>query len=313
MALVLGKSQKCFAIFLAAMGFNASLPAPVKAQVTANIDCGSLRVGGGSDRCVGTGFSVLTPGQSVSIQLPNSAATSFVRGEIGSIGVRTSVDGIGAVSSRLGAHAEGTWYDQVYFDPFGFLPGEMVRVRVIQVVDIHELAAELDTGNYASSGIVSRFSAPLFTADACGVAEFNLTGNPALGYCSPYQDKGLRVGRNFRIYDFDMAPGVNNLVYGRLSSASGLTSGNASLRAMGSASADAANTAHTYFQVLTPGVKLVSQSGHNYAAPILAIPEPSSWAMLLAGFGIAGFALRRRVCATGAESLSGRQVDTTRI
>jgi hypothetical protein len=293
MALIVSKSQKCFAIFLAAMGFNASLPAPANAQVTVNIDCGSLRVGGGSDRCSGTGFSFLTPGQTVSIQLPDSAATSFVRGEIGSIGVRTSVDGTGAVSSRLGAHAEGTWYDQIYFDPFGFLPGEMVRVRVTQIIDIHELTAELDTGNYASSGIVSRFSAPLFTADACGVAEFNLTGNPALGYCSPYQDKALRVGRNYRSYDFDMAPGVNNLVYGRLSSASGLTSGNTHLRAMGSASADAANTAHTYFTVLTPGVTLVSQSGHTYTLPALgSVPEPDSWAMLLFGFAATGLALR---------------------
>lgn len=31
-----------------------------------------------------------------------------------------------------------------------------------------------------------------------------------------------------------------------------------------------------------------------YAAPLQGVPEPAAWAMMLAGFGLAGTALRRR-------------------
>lgn len=47
---------------------------------------------------------------------------------------------------------------------------------------------------------------------------------------------------------------------------------------------DAGNTARLYFDVLTPGASLVSQSGHDYS--VSAVPEPASlalWAMGLVG------------------------------
>lgn len=45
------------------------------------------------------------------------------------------------------------------------------------------------------------------------------------------------------------------------------------------------------------GATVASQSGQNYAnaySPLPGVPEPASWAMLIAGFGLVGAAARRR-------------------
>jgi hypothetical protein len=54
--------------------------------------------------------------------------------------------------------------------------------------------------------------------------------------------------------------------------------------AMNGDAMDAGNTARLYFDVLTPGASLVSQSGHDYS--VSAVPEPASlalWALGLVG------------------------------
>ena len=59
---------------------------------------------------------------------------------------------------------------------------------------------------------------------------------------------------------------------------------------------DALNTARTYFTVLTPGATMSWASGHDYSAPapVAAIPEPSTYALMLAGLGLVGWMGHRR-------------------
>jgi hypothetical protein len=58
---------------------------------------------------------------------------------------------------------------------------------------------------------------------------------------------------------------------------------------------DFGNSGYTLINVLNPGVSYVSAAGAQYltSAPP-GIPEPASWAMLIAGFGLTGAAMRQR-------------------
>ncbi|MFG6463480.1 PEP-CTERM sorting domain-containing protein [Roseateles sp. DXS20W] len=58
------------------------------------------------------------------------------------------------------------------------------------------------------------------------------------------------------------------------------------------ASISSLNSAHTFIESQTPGVTLLADSGHNYAA--LAVPEPAPLALLLAGLGVLAVRARAR-------------------
>lgn len=63
------------------------------------------------------------------------------------------------------------------------------------------------------------------------------------------------------------------------------------------ATADASNTGFLNFKVITPGGYFTSQSGADYITlqdAVGGVPEPASWALMIAGFGVAGAAQRRR-------------------
>jgi hypothetical protein len=74
---------------------------------------------------------------------------------------------------------------------------------------------------------------------------------------------------------------------------------------LGEGSVDFFNTAKMTGVTVSPGATLTSQSGtlairedgtFGYAAVVstAAVPEPASWAMLIAGFGLVGASMRRR-------------------
>lgn len=62
---------------------------------------------------------------------------------------------------------------------------------------------------------------------------------------------------------------------------------------------DFGSSGYTLIEMLTPGAGYISESGGSYltSAPSF-VPEPASWAMLIAGFGFTGAAMRRRRQAT---------------
>jgi PEP-CTERM motif len=56
-----------------------------------------------------------------------------------------------------------------------------------------------------------------------------------------------------------------------------------------------ANSAYTMIEMLTPGTSYTSEFGGLYPTSIPSpVPEPGNWAMLVAGFGLVGSAMRRR-------------------
>ena len=60
------------------------------------------------------------------------------------------------------------------------------------------------------------------------------------------------------------------------------------------ADANYLHTADFRLDVLTPGWTATSLSGHDYATLTLSVPEPETYAMMLAGLGLLGFVARRR-------------------
>ena len=57
--------------------------------------------------------------------------------------------------------------------------------------------------------------------------------------------------------------------------------------------ADYSHTAKIYLTSVTPGPDVIGLSGHDYAPPS-GVPEPSTWAMMLVGFGGLGVVAYRR-------------------
>ena len=56
--------------------------------------------------------------------------------------------------------------------------------------------------------------------------------------------------------------------------------------------------AQQHFIGLAPNLSLAS--GRNLYIPTDAVPEPSTWAMMIIGFGAAGAMLRRKIARRGA-------------
>jgi PEP-CTERM motif len=63
-------------------------------------------------------------------------------------------------------------------------------------------------------------------------------------------------------------------------------------------------TASSYLSFSSSNATAVAASGHDYTAPIAAVPEPTTWAMIIAGFGIMGTSLRRRRSIVSALQLT---------
>jgi hypothetical protein len=319
-----GLNSKMWAVAAVATTGGLSLPVDsASAQgVSVQVSCGRSFVGTdfqGYENCSGNGsyFSNnypfnYTPGDTVGAALSSEGAGIDTyqagvkaRANFGLVGLATysafqnlQLQGNGYVDTwSVGTTGFASWEDYFTFLAPGLNVGDSVRVRLTQIIDMHDNHASVTA---PTSGAQSYLYSNIFTSSgfvryACGEQAVN----PGGLFChdiNGYPTDALVVGRNTFTYEFDLLNGYNNRIGSSLSSLSSV-SGRAfySTISGGEAAADALNTAYTYLTVLTPGASLVSASGHNYALPVVGgVPEPASWAFMLAGFGIIGFTLRTR-------------------
>lgn len=219
-----------------------------------------------------------------------STSTTLSNGEFANLGQSNQ----GVESLNIDAIASVAWYDSVFVDAPSLADLSSVRVRVTQIIDIHALAANTGNDGSAYSILESYFGAQqlgreIFTSAKC---VFLKAGNIS-GGCNP-ADQTLGVGRNVFNLEFDVFANRKFDLRESLSVASGVYNFRGGLIS-GASDVNAFNTARAYLTVLTPGASLVSASGHDYALPVVGgVPEPASWALMLAGFGMIGFTLRTR-------------------
>ncbi len=319
-----GLNSKMWAVVAVATTGGLSLPADsASAQgVSVQVSCGRSFVGTdfqGYENCSGNGsyFSNnypfnYTPGDTVGAALFSEGAALETyqagvkaRADFGLVGLATysafqnlQLQGNGYVDTwAVASNGAASWEDYFTFLAPGLNVGDSVRVRLTQIVDMHDNHASVTAPTSGAQAflISNIFTSTGFVRYACGEQAVNPGGN-FCGDINGHPPDALVVGRNVFTYEFDLLNGLNNRIGASLASQSSV-SGRAfySTISGGEAAADALNTAYTYLTVLTPGASLLSASGHDYALPSVGgVPEPASWAFMLAGFGMIGATLRTR-------------------
>ena len=303
---------------IAGVVFLCSLTLPAHAMLVVSVACvtSNMDTTGGqtAETCDGSGTvhtsntglipgEIITRGLSGGVPTSSFSTSASARADYGSLGVAGTASLVNdAVSSTdanfstrtgsVSASSQATWEDQV---TVGGAPGSFVDVLVNFVVDIHSF--DISTfGGAAGNGFI-RLDTNLSDQSFCmGIG----------GFCGP-TDYALTLGTNLFSFTTRMAAGnlftYNASFYGQVTAFQNISTDQDTLEVVngmraGSASTayDALNTAQTYFTVLTPGATMSWASGHDYSAPVAVtpVPEPSTYALMLAGLGLVGWMGRRR-------------------
>jgi hypothetical protein len=227
------------------------------------------------------------------LQFGTAAASASGHVEIGKLGASESLS---VSSTNAGADGWFTNLSQVRFDlkaqddlqlsSATLAPGTLVDVRFTltlssQVTQQGDLFAG-HGGVLVSLGFNDEGAPPL----GLGIQDFTETGAPANRTVST--TISLLVGSTYRLTQQMEMSG-----YG-LASGYGVTQ--APMPVSWSLDVLADHTSYAYVDVLGDA-RLIAASGHDYA--LLAVPEPGTWALMLAGLGTMAGWVRRRGCGVG--------------
>lgn len=308
---------------IAGVVFLCSLTLPAYAQLVVSVTCGTSTMdlaGGPGESCgqtIGTSSGGLIPGEIITRELSGSAPTSSfstsasARADYGSLGIAGTASLVNASvnaanfddpvfstrTASVSASSGAQWHDRVTVSG---APGSFVDVLVSFVVDIHSFDTSA-LGGVAGTGFI-RFNTNLSDRSFC-------MGDG--GFCGTAGSfSALTLGTNLFSFTTQMAAGAlldfSADFHGQVTAfhhistaqdvANGMTAGSAST------AYDALNTARTYFTVLTDGATMSWASGHDYSAPVAVtpVPEPSTYALMLAGLGLVGWIARKRKATEAA-------------
>jgi hypothetical protein len=154
----------------------------------------------------------------------------------------------------------------------------------------------IGSGSIGVSQILSGSLIPTGPGTAFVIGKVDVTGPGFLGLSTTYQKTVSTISASF---EFDNGPLVIPVTSGQsLSVLSTMLVGVA-----GSATADYISTDHVYITALTPGLQIVSASGHDYSPPgsVAAVPEPLTTLPLLLFGGLLVLAHRRHTSRAGAK------------
>lgn len=212
------------------------------------------------------------------------------RADYGALGVSAEASMDGSRPQVL-ANARSSWTDTFTIASGTAPDGTPVTILTTMVVDI---------GQLTSSGFGD-------SALFYGLLTFNTSNQPGSGWCivgaggvgaadikCAASSGQLHVGSNLISFETQTTVGTHTWESALYAEANVTGLGVAPYGA-GHAFVDAIHTAHSYFTVLTPGATMQWASDHDYSLPpVQAVPEPSTYALMLAGLGVLGFVARRR-------------------
>lgn len=214
----------------------------------------------------------------------NSAFANVAAGiSAGSIGVAAAASTILSATTELGNALNGDARALASisggFTDFGIVGGTTgVPVDILVTLT---LTGSMHVSNCDSPQFPDPFTA-IGTGAASVSAQVNVNGSGGTGGSI----NGCSGGQSAPTFALTLLGGSNISYTHVVSAFASASNGNAT------ASANAMNTSLLFFDVLTPGVSIVWNSGHDYSsAPVSAVPEPSS--LLFLGTGLAGLATRR--------------------